>query len=194
MPKRLCVFCGSSAGVRPAYSETAAALGGLLAARGIGLVFGGSHLGLMGAVAQAALSAGGEVIGVIPRALVAKEVADLRVADLRVVGSMHERKALMAELSDGFIAMPGGFGTFEEFCEVLTWTQLGLHGKPCGLLNVDGYYEHLLKLFDHAVAEGFLKPQHRAMVICETEPAALVERLLAFEPPREEKWIRREQT
>jgi uncharacterized protein (TIGR00730 family) len=194
MPKRLCVFCGSSAGVRPAYAESAASLGRLLASRGIALVFGGSHLGLMGAVAQAALSAGGEVIGVMPQALVAKEVADLRLADLRVVGSMHERKALMAELSEGFIALPGGFGTFEEFCEVLTWTQLGLHAKPCGLLNVEGYYDPLLKLFDHAVAEGFLKPQHRAMVICETDPAALVDRLLAFEPPRTEKWIGREQT
>ncbi len=157
-------------------------------------MFGGSHLGLMGAVAQAALNAGGEVTGVIPRALVAKEVADLGLADLRVVASMHERKALMAELADGFIALPGGFGTFEEFCEILTWAQLGFHGKPCGLLNVEGYYDHLLKLFDHAVEEGFVKQQHREMVICETEPGALVDRLLAFEPPREEKWIGREQT
>jgi uncharacterized protein (TIGR00730 family) len=194
MPKRLCVFCGSNAGVRPAYAEAAASLGRLLAARGIGLVFGGSHLGLMGAVSQAALSAGGEVIGVMPRALVAKEVADMRLADLRIVGSMHERKALMAELSDGFIALPGGFGTFEEFCEVLTWTQLGLHGKACGLLNVEGYYAPLLKMFDHALAEGFLKPQHRAMVLCEGDPGTLVDRLLAFQPPREKKWIGWEQT
>jgi hypothetical protein len=165
-----------------------------LASRGIGLVFGGSHLGLMGAVAQAVLSAGGEVIGIMPQALVAKEVADMRLADLRVVGSMHERKAMMAELSDGFIAMPGGFGTFEEFCEVLTWAQLGFHGKPCGLLNVEGYYDHLLRMFDHGVAEGFLRPQHRSMVICDTDPEALLERLLAFQAPRVEKWIGREQT
>jgi uncharacterized protein (TIGR00730 family) len=194
MPKRLCVFCGSNAGARAAYTESAAALGRLLAARGIAIVFGGSHLGLMGALAEAALKAGGEVIGVMPRALVAKEVADLRLADLRVVGSMHERKALMAELADGFLALPGGFGTFEEFCEVLTWTQLGFHAKPCGLLNVEGYYDHLLKLFDHAAAEGFLKPRHRAMVLCDTDPAALVERLLAFEVTHEDKWIGREQT
>jgi uncharacterized protein (TIGR00730 family) len=194
MAKRLCVFCGSNAGVRPAYAETAVALGKLLASRGIAIVFGGSHLGLMGAVAQAALDAGGEVTGVIPRALVAKEVADLGLADLRVVESMHERKALMAELADGFIALPGGFGTFEEFCEILTWAQLGFHGKPCGLLNVEGYYDHLLKLFDHAVEEGFVKPQHREMVLCESDPGALVERVLAFTPPHEEKWIGREQT
>jgi uncharacterized protein (TIGR00730 family) len=194
MAKRLCVFCGSNAGVRPAYAEAAVALGKLLASRGIAIVFGGSHLGLMGAVAQAALNAGGEVTGVIPRALVAKEVADLGLADLRVVASMHERKALMAELADGFIALPGGFGTFEEFCEILTWAQLGFHGKPCGLLNVEGYYDHLLKLFDHAVEEGFVKQQHREMVLCEAEPEALVERVLAFTPPHEERWIGREQT
>jgi uncharacterized protein (TIGR00730 family) len=180
--------------VRPVYAEAAAGLGELLAARGIALVFGGSHLGLMGAVAEAVLKAGGEVTGVIPRALVAREVADMGLADLRVVESMHERKALMAELADGFIAMPGGFGTFDEFCEILTWSQLGFHGKPCGLLNVLGYYDDLLKMFDHAVEEGFLKPAHREMVLCERDPAALLERLLEYRAPLAEKWIGREQT
>ena len=194
MPKRICVFCGSSAGVRAAYKEAAEATGRLLASRGIGVVFGGSHLGLMGAVAHAAMDAGGEVIGVIPQSLVAKEVADTRLKDLRVVGSMHERKALMAELADGFIALPGGFGTFEEFCEILTWAQLGFHGKPCGLLNVEGYYDALLTMFDHAVAEGFVKQAHREMVLCEAEPGALLERMMAFEAPPAEKWIGREQT
>ncbi|HEY4364015.1 MAG TPA: TIGR00730 family Rossman fold protein [Bryobacteraceae bacterium] len=194
MAKRICVFCGSSLGARAAYREAAVATGRVLASRGIGVVFGGSHLGLMGAVAQAALDAGGEVTGVIPQALVAKEVADTRLADLRVVGSMHERKALMAELADGFIALPGGFGTFEEFCEILTWAQLGFHGKPCGLLNVEGYYDSLLGMFDHAVREGFVKAAHREMVLCEREPGALVERMLTFAAPRAEKWIGREET
>jgi len=189
MAKRICVFCGSSSGTRPGYLAAAVSLGRQLAAGGIGVVFGGSRVGLMGALADAALDSGGEVIGVIPRALVEKEVAHRRLADLRVVASMHERKALMAELSDAFIALPGGFGTFEEFCEVLTWTQLGLQRKPCGILNVEGYYDPLLALFDHAVAEGFLKPVHRAMVIADTDSASLVARLLASEPPVTGKWI-----
>jgi len=148
----------------------------------------------MGALADAALAAGGEVIGVIPQSLVEKEVAHTGLSDWRVVGSMHERKALMAELSGAFIALPGGFGTLEEFCEVLTWTQLGLQRKPCGILNVEGYYDHLLKLFDHAVAEQFLKPVHRRMVISDNDPESLVRRLLEYEAPQTDKWIDLRQT
>ena len=163
--KRVCVFCGSSQGLRPAYKEAAQAMGEALALRKVGLVYGGGNVGLMGIVADAALAAGGEVIGVIPKALVAKEIAHTSLTDLRVVGSMHERKALMAELSDAFVMLPGGFGTFEEFCEVLTWAQLGLHQKACGLLNIEVYYNHLIALFDHAVAEQFVRPQHRSLVL-----------------------------
>jgi hypothetical protein len=153
------------------------------------LVYGGGRTGLMGALADAALAAGGEVIGIMPQALVEKEVAHKQLRDLRVVSSMHERKALMAELSDAFIAMPGGFGTFEEFCEVLTWTQLGLHRKPCGLLNVDGYYDPLLTLFDNAVTEQFVKPVHRQLVISDSDPESLVARLFRQELPATGKWI-----
>lgn len=157
-------------------------------------MYGGSNVGLMGALADAALDAGGDVIGVIPRSLVEKEVAHRRLSDLRVVGSMHERKALMAELSDAFLALPGGYGTFEEFCEVLTWTQLGLQRKPCGILNVEGYYDHLLALFDHAVSEQFLKPVHRRMVVSDSDPESLIVRLLEYEVPLTGKWIDRKQT
>ena len=144
---------------------------------------------MMGALADAALEAGGEVIGVMPRSLVEKEIAHPRLSDLRIVGSMHERKAQMAELSDAFIALPGGYGTLEEFCEVLTWTQLGLQRKPCGILNIDGYYDHLLALFDYAVKQEFLKPIHREIVISESSPEWLVGRLLEYDPPLVDKWI-----
>ena len=160
----------------------------------MGIVYGGGNIGLMGALADAALAAGGEVIGVIPQALLDKEVGHRGVTDLRVVSSMHERKALMAELSDAFIALPGGFGTFEEFCEVLTWSQLGLHRKACGLLNVDGYYDPLLRLFDHAVAERFLSPVHRRLVIDGDNAQELVDRLLEGEVPVVGKWIDRDET
>jgi hypothetical protein len=143
----------------------------------------------MGTLADAALEIGGAVIGVIPRSLVEKEVAHERLTDLRIVGSMHERKAQMAALSDAFIALPGGYGTFEEFCEILTWTQIGLQRKPCGILNVDGYYDRLLGLFDHAVAEGFLKPVHRRMVVSDTDPESLIERLLEYKEPLVDKWL-----
>jgi len=143
----------------------------------------------MGTLADAALAAGGEVIGVMPRSLVEKEVAHTHLSDLRVVDSMHERKAQMAELCDAFIALPGGYGTLEEFCEVLTWTQLGLHRKPCGILNVDGYYDRLLSFFDHAVDEQFLKVVHRRMVLSDSSPESLVSHLLEYDPPRVEKWI-----
>jgi uncharacterized protein (TIGR00730 family) len=143
----------------------------------------------MGLLADAALAAGGEVIGVIPRSLVAKEVAHIGLSDLRLVESMHERKALMADLSDAFIALPGGFGTFDEFCEILTWTQLGLQRGPCGLLNVEGYYDDLLRMFDHAEEEQFIKPQHRQLVISEERPESLVARLLEFDVPLVDKWV-----
>jgi len=188
MAKRFCVFCGSSLGAQPGYARAAESLARSLAANGLGLVYGGSNAGLMGVLADTALAAGAEVIGVIPRALVAKEVAHRGLRDLRVVDSMHERKALMAELSDGFIALPGGFGTLDEVCEVLTWTQLGLQRKPCGLLNVESYYDALLTLFDHAVAERFLKPVHRQMVIADENADALVKRMLACEVPAADKW------
>lgn len=191
MPRRICVFCGSSSGTRASYTEAASSLGRYLAGSGIAIVYGGGKVGLMGVLADAALEAGGEVIGVMPRSLVEKEIAHTRLSDLRVVASMHERKALMADLADAFIALPGGYGTFEEFCEVLTWTQLGLHSKPCGILNVDGYYDRLLSLFDHAVTEGFLKPANRQIVLSDTAPESLVTRMLAYQMPSVDKWIGR---
>jgi uncharacterized protein (TIGR00730 family) len=168
-------------------------LGQALAKRGVGLVYGGGHLGLMGALADATMAAGGEVIGVIPQALVAKELAHAGVADMRIVGSMHERKALMADLSDAFITLPGGFGTLEEFFEVLSWAQLGLHGKPCGILNVAGFYDTLLAVFDQVVTEAFVRPAHRSLVLVESDPQSLLERLAAFQPPQLQKWIERDE-
>jgi len=192
--KRVCVFCGSNHGVRPAYAEAAEALAGHLVKLGIGIVYGGGNIGLMGVLADTALAAGGEVIGVIPQALFAKEVGHAGIPDLRIVGSMHERKALMAELSDGFIALPGGWGTFDEFCEILTWAQLGLHRKPCGILNVEGYYDPLLKMFDHSVAEGFLKPEYRPMVIAAAEPEELIAKMKSYRAPSLDKWIEESET
>jgi uncharacterized protein (TIGR00730 family) len=192
--RRICVFCGSSSGSRPCYVAAAASLARHLTAQGIGIVYGGGRTGLMGTLADAAIEAGGEVIGIMPDILVEREVAHQGLADLRVVGSMHERKALMAELSDAFIALPGGFGTFEEFCEVVTWTQLGLHTKPCGLLNIESYYDPLLALFDHAMSEGFLKAIHRRIVISDTCVESLVSRLLEYKLPVAGKWIGLEQT
>jgi len=194
MFRRVCVFCGSSPGARPAYAAAAAELASDLVRRKISMVYGGSNVGLMRVLADTALAAGGEVIGVIPRSFVPREVAHEGLSKLHVVESMHQRKALMAELSDAFIALPGGFGTLDEFCEILTWTQLGLQHKPAGLLNIDGYYDHLLKLFDHAVQEQFVKPAHRRLVIAEPQAALLVDRLLECEIPREEKWIARGRT
>jgi len=189
MARRVCVFCGSSSGGRASYADAARSLARILVARHISIVYGGARVGLMGTLADAALEAGGEVIGVMPRSLVEKEVSHPGLSDLRVVGSMHERKAQMAELSDAFIALPGGYGTLEEFCEVLTWTQLGLQRKPCGILNVDGYYDQLLSLFDHAEKEQFLKPVHRRIVLSDSHPETLVTRLLEHQPPLEDKWI-----
>jgi uncharacterized protein (TIGR00730 family) len=192
--RRLCVFCGSSVGVRPAYSDAAKAMGTLLASRGIGLVYGGGNVGLMGMVADAALAAGGEVIGVIPRALADKEIAHAGLTVLHVVDSMHTRKAMMAELSDGFVAMPGGVGTFEEFFEAVTWTQLGLHRKACGLLNVGGFYSPLEHFIDRAVDEGFIRAAHRGIVVMDSDPARLLDKLAAAVLPDAPKWIRPDET
>jgi uncharacterized protein (TIGR00730 family) len=189
MTKRICVFCGSNPGARTAYAEAAASLADLLVERGFGLVYGGSNVGLMGILADTALKAGGEVVGVIPQALVEKEVAHRGLSRLHVVATMHERKALMSELADGFIALPGGFGTFDELCEILTWAQLGIHRKPCGILNVEGYFDALLSFFDHAVAEQLLKPAHRSIVISDSQPESLLDRMIQFHPPVEPKWI-----
>lgn len=179
---RLCVYCGSHPGVRPVYAAAAAELGSLLAERRIELVYGGGGLGLMGIVANAVLAHGGHVIGVIPQALKTPEAVHPGLPDLRVVAGMHERKALMAELADGFIALPGGFGTYEELCEVLTWSQLGFHGKPIGLLNTAGFYDALLQFFDHATTEGFVHPANRQLMLVEPAAAALLDRLLAWQP------------
>ena len=186
--KRICVFCGSNAGARSEYAEAARALATVLAERKLGIVYGGGNVGLMGVLADAALARGGEVIGVIPRKLVEREVAHRGVTELRIVETMHERKALMNDLSDAFLALPGGFGTLDEFFEVLTWSQLGFHGKPCALLNVAGYYDGMLAMLDHAVAERFLRPAHRELVIADTDPLRLLQRLSAFVPAPKGKW------
>jgi uncharacterized protein (TIGR00730 family) len=187
--QRLCVFCGSNSGRRAIYQEAASKLGRLIAESGIELVYGGGHVGLMGAVADAALAANGHVIGVMPQSLIDREVGHAGLSDMRIVGSMHERKAMMVELSDGFIALPGGDGTLDEFCEVLTWAQLGIHAKPCGILNVDGYYDALLALFDHAVEEGFLRAIHRDVIVVESNPDTLLARMEKAPTVTVSKWI-----
>lgn len=169
-------------------------MGSALVQRGIGLVYGGGRVGLMGIIADQVMAEGGNVIGVIPADLDRKEIAHQGLTELHVVASMHERKALMAKLSDGFIALPGGFGTFEEFCEVLTWAQLGFQHKPCAVLNVAGFYDPLLALFDHAVAEGFVRPQHRGLVLESTDPFEVLDKLAAYDPPEIEKWLDLEKT
>jgi uncharacterized protein (TIGR00730 family) len=186
---RICVYAGSNPGAKEAYGEAAAELARLLASRGIGVVYGGGKVGLMGILADAALAAGGEVIGVIPQDLVDREVGHDGLTELRVVGSMHERKALMAELSDAFVALPGGAGTLEELIEIYTWSQLGLHAKPMGVLNVLGYYDGLAALLDHAVEEGFLRPQHRAALQTADTPAELMERFVGWRPATVGKWL-----
>jgi uncharacterized protein (TIGR00730 family) len=191
--QRICVFCGSNLGIKPVYRNAAAALALILAEHGIELVYGGGNVGLMGVLAKTTLAAGGRVIGVIPEALVAKEVGHHGLTELRIVKSMHERKALMADLSDGFIALPGGFGTFEEFCEIITWSQLGIHSKPCGLLNIHRYFDPLLALFDHAVGEGFLSPENRQLVLDDNDPGRLLEAMNHSVPARTEKWIGRDE-
>ena len=187
---RVCVFCGSSCGTNPAYRDAAENLGQLLAQRGIGLVYGGGCIGLMGAMADAALAAGGEVIGVIPESLMRREVGHRGLTKLHVVQTMHQRKALMADLADAFIALPGGYGTLEEFCEIVTWSQLGIQQKPCGLLNVENYWDGLLAMLEHAVNEGFLRAENRVLVLVASTPEEMLERLLEWEPPPHvEKWL-----
>ena len=188
--KSVCVFSGSNRGARPSYTTAASELGRVVAERGMRIVYGGASVGLMGEVADAALAADGEVVGVIPQHLVDREVAHEGLTELRITASMHERKALMAELSDGFVALPGGLGTLEELAEVLTWSQLGLHRKPCGLLDVDGFYEPLLTFLDHTVTERFVSVEHRAIVQAATTPGDLLDRLASWRPPdgETEKW------
>ena len=188
---RICVFCGSSSGSQPEYRACAVELATELTRRRIGLVYGGGNVGLMGAIADAILKAGGEAIGVIPEHLMTREIGHKQLTKLHIVHSMHERKALMADLSDAFIALPGGFGTLEEFFEVLTWSQLGLHTKPCGIVNVLGYYTPLLKMLDHAVDQRFLKPQNRALVLARDTPAELLEAFEEWRPVHVEKWLDR---
>ncbi|MDP9424864.1 MAG: TIGR00730 family Rossman fold protein [Actinomycetota bacterium] len=186
--EQVCVFCGSSDGSSPVYLEAARRTGEEIARRGLGLVYGGGKVGLMGAVADAALAAGGEVVGVMPDALVSKEIGHEGLTKLRVVGSMHERKKLMADLSDGFVALPGGYGTLEEFLEVLSWAQLSMHEKPCALLEVAGYWEPLTALFDRAVAEGFVRPNHRSLVLAGEDPGELLDLMERYRSPAEKKW------
>jgi len=191
MLRRICVFCGSSPGNNGVYREVAQTVGRLLCQRGLELVYGGGNVGLMGALADGCLQAGGRVIGVIPEALEKKELAHTGLTELRVVGSMHERKALMADLSDAFIALPGGYGTWDEFCEILTWTQLGLQRKPCALLNVNGYYNALLEMVDRGVSEGFIKAVHREMLLTDVRIEPLMDRILSYSMPVMDKWIDR---
>jgi uncharacterized protein (TIGR00730 family) len=191
---RVCVYCGANRGRDPAYAEAAQAMGRALARRGIGLVTGGGRVGLMGVVADAALAAGGQVTGVIPDALMKKELAHTGLTDLVVTASMHERKSRMAELADGFVALPGGLGTYEELFEIWTWAQLGWHRKPCGLLNAAGFYDKLVAFLDAASDAQFLKAEHRAMLVVETDPDRLIDRFDAYDAPTVAKWIGHDQT
>lgn len=188
--KRICVFCGANSGSRPVFVERAQAFGRALVGRELELVYGGGNVGLMGALADAVLDAGGRVTGVIPRALLEKELAHERAQRMLVVATMHERKARMAELSDAFVALPGGFGTLDEICEVLTWTQLGFHDKPCALFDVEGYWRPLSAMFDAALESGFLRAENRSSVLEHSEPEALLDALERWRPARVEKWIR----
>ena len=194
MIRSLCVYCGSNLGADPAFADAARELAGRLAEREIRLVYGGSANGLMGTLADTALAAGGTVVGVIPQGLVDREIAHRGLSDLRVVGSMHERKALMAELSDGFVALPGGIGTLEELIEVYTWSQLGLHAKPLGVLNVNGYYDSLARFLDDAVDARFLPAQHRDVLIFEPDPETLLARMAGAQTPTASKWLTEAET
>jgi len=192
--KRICVYCGSNPGRLPIYREAAAELGRELVRRDIGLVYGGASIGVMGAVADAVLKDGGEVTGVIPQGLATREVAHTNLSELIVVTSMHERKAMMAELADGFVALPGGWGTFEEIFEILTWAQLGIHHKPCGLLNVANYFDHLALFLQHAMDEQFVREAYKAMIIMEQQPGLLLDRFTHYQPPQVRKWIGPDET
>lgn len=187
--KRICVFCGSNAGADPIFLKTAESVGKFLAQENIELVYGGGRVGLMGKIADSVLENGGRVIGAIPAALDKKEIAHQGLTELFIVNSMHERKSLMAELADGFIALPGGFGTFEEFCEIITWAQLGIHQKPCGLLNVGGFYDHLIAQIDISVAQNFIRDEHRKLILVESEIEKLFVEMQNYQPPVIEKWI-----
>jgi uncharacterized protein (TIGR00730 family) len=189
--KTVCVFCGSNFGTRPAYREAAVRVGSLLAARGITLVYGGGKVGMMGALADACLASKGKVIGIIPKSLAAKEIGHPNLTELRVVDSMHERKKVMADQADAFLALPGGFGTWEEFCEAVTWSQLGLHRKACAILNVEGFYDAFLAQADRATKEGFVSDVHRSLVISGSDPDELLDRLGRYQVPQEEKWYNR---
>lgn len=190
----ICVFAGSSSGTRPAYASAAEELGRAIAERGWRVVYGGGRVGLMGVLADAALAAGGEVIGVIPEALLRKEVGHQGLTDLRVVQTMHQRKALMSELSDGVVALPGGLGTLEELFEILTWAQLGIHARPCGMLNAGGYYDDLLTFLDQTVSEGFVRGEHRDMILAAGEAAALLDLMAGYTPRYTAKWMDRDET
>lgn len=192
--KSICVFCGSNTGADPVYTEAAVKLGQSFAARKIRLVYGAGNVGLMGVIADACLDAGGEVLGVIPGFLKAKEVCHTGLSELIVTDTMHERKQIMADQSDGFIAMPGGFGTLDELCEILTWSQLGLHAHPIGLLNVAGYFNHLVQMFDHMVSQRFLASANRELVIADVRPQDLLQKMTDFDPPEVEKWLDRSRT
>jgi uncharacterized protein (TIGR00730 family) len=192
--KNICVFCGSNTGASALYRHAADELGRLLVAQGLGLVYGGGSIGLMGVIADAVLTAGGHVTGVIPQQLATVELLNAAVTDMRIVPSMHTRKALMAELSDGFIALPGGYGTFEELFEIITWAQLGIHSKPIGLLNTEGYYDQLLAFIDRTIHDGFIKAQHRELFVVESTPERLLERLRTHQMPVTRKWIAPEQS
>jgi uncharacterized protein (TIGR00730 family) len=189
----LCVFCGANYGKRPSYREAALRVGEALAQRGITLVYGGGNVGLMGALADACLGARGRVVGVIPRALAEKEIAHRNISEMHVVGSMHERKALMADLADAFLTLPGGFGTWDEFCEALTWSQLGLQKKACAFLNIEGYYDALLAMAERAAEDGFIRAEHRELLLVDTEPERIIDRLQTYEVPYVPKWVDRKQ-
>jgi uncharacterized protein (TIGR00730 family) len=192
--KNICVYCGSSPGSRDAYATNARALAEALVSRNIGLVYGGASIGIMGAVADHVLRLGGKAVGVIPEALMSKEVAHYQLTELHVTRSMHERKMRMAELSDGFIALPGGLGTLEELFEIWTWAQLGFHGKPCGLLNAEGYYDPLIEFLDHAVTEQFIRPSHRSMLMVDSAPEKLLDRFAEHQAPVVKIWVEKEET
>ena len=185
---RVCVFAGTQLGVNPAYRDSARALGRALVARGVEVVYGGAASGLMGTLADAVLDAGGRIVGVIPRDLLPREIPHQGLSDLRIVDSMHQRKALMAALAHQFVALPGGFGTCEELFEILTWGQIGIHDKRCGVLNVEGYYDGVLQWLDHAVEQRFLEPEHRSMLIVDTQVERLLDRLADDTPPRIDPW------
>jgi uncharacterized protein (TIGR00730 family) len=187
--KRVSVFCGSKDGVRPEYTAAAHAMGRALLDREIGLVYGGGGVGMMGRISETVKSGGGEIVGIIPNALLAREGGRMELPELRIVRSMHERKAMMVDMSDGFIALPGGFGTFEEFCEIVTWAQLGLHAKPIGLLNIEGYFDPLIQQFDRAVSEGFAHPDNCRLILHESDPRRLLDLMESYKPPAVEQWI-----